>query len=66
MRYTEFSLVADDGEQLRIRMAWPDDPASEGPPTYDAIGEPAGTVVEVLPEGRYCVNGKVYTAVAQD
>ena len=63
VRYNEFSLVADDGAHLRIRETWPDDPASDAPPTYELPDPARSAVVERLPDGRYQVDGKVYTSL---
>ena len=64
MRYREFTAVADDGADIRIRETWPEDPASDVSPGYEVVGPPAavGAAVEVLPGGRYRVDGKTYTA----
>ena len=68
MRYTEFTAVSDDGAEIRIRETRPDDTASDGVPIYEVIGPPPAvrSAVEVLPDGRYRVNGKVYTSVVRD
>jgi hypothetical protein len=60
IRYREFSVIAEDGAHLRIRETWPDDPASDAPPTYELLGPKADAVIERLPDGRYSVDGKVY------
>ena len=65
VRFTEFSVVAEDDAHLRIRKIWPVDTESPDPPVYEVIGEESA-VVEALPNGKYRVNGKVYTTVAQD
>ena len=61
VRYNEFTVVADDGERLRIHEEWPDDPASDAPPTYELLNPKRSAVIERLPDGRYRVDGKVYT-----
>ena len=66
VRYNEFTVVADDGAHLRIRETWPDDPASDGLPTYELLGPKADAVIERLPDGRYRVDGKVYVPLRRE
>lgn len=65
VRYNEFSVIADDGAQLRIRQTFPDDPASDAPSTFEVLGPRIGEV-EPLPDGRYRVAGKVYTLLRRE
>ena len=66
VRYNEFTVVGDDGAQLRIRETLPDDPDSDAPPTYELLNSARRAVIEQLPDGRYRVDGKVYVRLRRD
>jgi hypothetical protein len=66
VRYNEFTVVGDDGAYLRIRETFPDDPASDAPPTYELLNSARSAVIERLPDGRYRVDGKFYARLRGD